>query len=78
MKVHDKKGRVVGEAVTNPILLLEVLSPSTEDYDRGEKFAHYMRLPVTASRCAARSSSSTTSTRPERGVLTLGARARSC
>ncbi len=27
--------------VINPILLVEVLSPSTEAYDRGEKLAHY-------------------------------------
>ena len=26
-------------------LLVEVLSESTEAYDRGEKFAHYMRVP---------------------------------
>lgn len=32
-------------AVTNPILIVEVLSDSTEAYDRGEKFAHYRRLP---------------------------------
>lgn len=31
-------------AVTNPILLVEVLSDSTEAYDRGEKFLHYRRL----------------------------------
>jgi Uma2 family endonuclease len=28
-------------AVTNPTLLVEVTSPSTEDYDRGEKLRHY-------------------------------------
>jgi Uma2 family endonuclease len=28
-----------------PILLAEVLSPSTAAYDRGEKFAHYRRIP---------------------------------
>ena len=33
-------------SVTNPTLLVEVLSPSTEDYDRGEKFAHYKRIPA--------------------------------
>ncbi|WP_394849058.1 Uma2 family endonuclease [Pendulispora brunnea] len=33
------------EALTNPALLVEVLSDSTEKYDRGEKFAHYMRIP---------------------------------
>lgn len=32
------------EAITNPILLVEVLSESTERSDRGEKFAHYRRL----------------------------------
>lgn len=32
-------------AVTNPTLLVEVLSDSTEGYDRGEKFAHYRRIP---------------------------------
>jgi Uma2 family endonuclease len=32
-------------AVVNPTLLVEVLSDSTEAYDRGEKFAHYRRLP---------------------------------
>lgn len=32
-------------SVTNPTLLVEVLSPSTAEYDRGEKFAHYKRVP---------------------------------
>lgn len=32
-------------AVTNPVLLVEVLSDGTEANDRGEKFAHYQRLP---------------------------------
>ena len=32
------------DTVTNPIALFEVLSPSTEAYDRGAKFAHYRRL----------------------------------
>jgi Uma2 family endonuclease len=34
-----------GSSVTNPTLLIEVLSKSTEEYDRGEKFAHYKRIP---------------------------------
>lgn len=29
----------------NPKLLVEVLSPSTEDYDRGEKLEHYQQIP---------------------------------
>jgi Uma2 family endonuclease len=32
-------------AVINPTLLVEVTSPSTEDYDRGEKLTHYQRMP---------------------------------
>lgn len=29
------------QSVTNPRVIIEVLSPSTESYDRGEKFDHY-------------------------------------
>jgi Uma2 family endonuclease len=32
------------DTLINPTLLIEVLSPSTEAYDRGEKFAHYRRI----------------------------------
>ena len=32
------------DAVTNPTLIVEVLSSSTADYDRGDKFEHYKRL----------------------------------
>lgn len=32
-------------AVTNPTILVEVTSRSTEDYDRGEKLSHYKQLP---------------------------------
>jgi len=31
-------------AVVNPVLLVEVTSPSTEEYDRGEKLRHYKQL----------------------------------
>ena len=34
----------VFDTLLNPILIVEVLSPSTETYDRGEKFAHYQEL----------------------------------
>lgn len=34
-----------GNAIINPVLLVEVLSDSTEAYDRGEKAAHYRRIP---------------------------------
>lgn len=30
-----------GDVLTNPTVIFEVLSPSTEAYDRGEKFARY-------------------------------------
>jgi Uma2 family endonuclease len=30
---------------TNPILVVEVLSPSSAEYDRGEKLEHYKRIP---------------------------------
>ncbi len=32
-------------SITNPILIVEVLSPSTEAYDRGEKFRKYRSIP---------------------------------
>lgn len=32
-------------ALTNPTLIVEVLSKSTEASDRGEKFSHYRRMP---------------------------------
>ena len=31
-------------AVTNPTLIVEVTSPSTEDYDRGDKLSHYKQI----------------------------------
>ncbi len=33
------------QAITNPIIIIEVLSDSTEKYDRGEKFHMYSSLP---------------------------------
>ena len=32
-------------AVTNPALIVEVLSRSTEEYDSGDKFEHYKSIP---------------------------------
>ncbi len=32
-------------AITNPVVVVEVTSSSTEEYDRGEKLAHYKRIP---------------------------------
>jgi Uma2 family endonuclease len=33
------------EILLNPTVLVEVLSPSTESYDRGDKFMHYRQIP---------------------------------
>ncbi len=33
------------DIVTNPVLIIEVLSPSTEKFDRGDKFAYYRSIP---------------------------------
>ena len=34
-----------GNSLTNPLLIAEVLSPSTEAYERGRKLEHYMAIP---------------------------------
>jgi Uma2 family endonuclease len=33
------------DTLFNPTTIVEVLSPSTESYDRGKKFVHYRQLP---------------------------------
>ena len=33
------------QALVDPVVLVEVLSPSTEAYDRGEKLSHYQGIP---------------------------------
>jgi Uma2 family endonuclease len=33
------------DVLTNPTLIIEVLSESTEAYDRGDKFTHYKSIP---------------------------------
>ena len=35
-------------SVVNPTVLVEILSASTESYDRGKKFAHYKQIPSLA------------------------------
>ena len=35
----------VTDTLLNPQLIIEVLSPSTEGYDRGKKFEQYQRIP---------------------------------
>lgn len=36
------------DILLNPRVIVEVLSPSTEDYDRGDKFTHYKTIPSLA------------------------------
>lgn len=40
----DERDRTAQQFTRYPCLIVEVLSPSTEAYDRGEKFAFYRRL----------------------------------
>jgi len=40
------KGKVRRDAITNPMLLVEVLSNKTRAFDKGEKFDHYCTLPT--------------------------------
>jgi Uma2 family endonuclease len=32
------------DTLLNPVVIIEVLSESTKNYDRGEKFTHYRRI----------------------------------
>ena len=41
----DKDKRLKPFMIQSPLIVIEVLSPSTERYDRTEKFARYMRCP---------------------------------
>jgi Uma2 family endonuclease len=43
--VHDRNGQPLGEAIVNPVLIVEILSPATERYDRDGKFEAYTKLP---------------------------------
>lgn len=40
----DKNGRSLGEAITNPRVVVEVLSKATEHRDRNERFALFQQL----------------------------------
>ncbi|MEX1366180.1 MAG: Uma2 family endonuclease [Nannocystaceae bacterium] len=41
----ERSSDIDPNAVTNPTIIVEVLSSSTEAADRGEKWRHYQRLP---------------------------------
>jgi Uma2 family endonuclease len=42
----DNRDRTTAQYITYPCLIVEVLSPSTASYDRGDKFTMYRRNPV--------------------------------
>lgn len=41
---RDKNGKSLGEAITNPTVVVEVLSKSTERHDRNERFVLFQKL----------------------------------
>ncbi len=42
VRLEERKGL---DTLLNPIVLMEILSESTEAYDRGKKFTHYRLIP---------------------------------
>lgn len=42
----DERDRTAVQAIKYPCLVVEVLSPSTANYDRGDKFRMYRRNPI--------------------------------
>lgn len=42
---HEEFEDAHGDTLLNPVVVFEILSESTEAYDRGTKFAHYQKLP---------------------------------
>ncbi|TMQ14517.1 MAG: Uma2 family endonuclease [Deltaproteobacteria bacterium] len=45
IKIEGDPADATGDTITNPTLIIEVLSPTTEQYDRGEKWEHFQRIP---------------------------------
>jgi Uma2 family endonuclease len=44
-RIEGDPADALGATITNPTLLVEVLSPSTEQEDRGNKWQHYQLIP---------------------------------
>lgn len=42
----DPRDKTAVKLIQHPCLIVEVLSPSTADYDRGDKFTHYRQIPT--------------------------------
>ncbi len=45
MVVCDEKAYIADDMANDATIIIEILSPSTETYDRGRKFLHYQSLP---------------------------------
>ncbi len=45
MVVCDEKAYIADDMVNDATVIIEILSPGTESYDRGRKFLHYQSLP---------------------------------
>lgn len=45
-KIEGDPAEPDGPTITNPSLIVEVLSASTEEEDRGNKWQHYQRIPA--------------------------------
>jgi Uma2 family endonuclease len=43
--IQGDPGDPSGDTITNPTVIVEVLSPSTEEYDRGQKWLEYQQIP---------------------------------
>lgn len=43
----DRESEIIGglEVLLNPLIIVEILSPSTEAFDRGAKFTYYKSIP---------------------------------
>ena len=67
---YHGRGRSI---LTNPLLVVEVLSDSTEATDRGEKFHEYQAIPRLTDYCwsasARRSWNTTRAARPATGII---------
>jgi Uma2 family endonuclease len=42
---HVRLAENTTDVITNPVLIIEVLSPGTESFDRGRKFEYYRMVP---------------------------------
>lgn len=44
-QLYEKDGKVREDIILNPTVIFEIMSPSSEKYDQGEKQSYYLELP---------------------------------